>query len=332
MNKIDGAKEFIKSADSIYQDFLTRININSFELYDEDELKRKINQYSMLYAQICEYYLKALILPNLENANYESNSIDEMNYLANNRNGLKKFNHIFKKIINSDEFDENIKRHIENYLLNNLPQIEYERNNIIKKMCVDEGIADVTEYKNLKLILNENSHKDINELIDIISGNNGFISNNSNAYPESRYAMISNYVADLKFLSVFCDAIRDSLQLKFKNCLRVNGCNRFIFPDSGTNIEITFGTNNTQKMFFDENEQLWITNNNGEKIDVIGYVWNYDMLSSKETIINKVSFMENGKHKILVYDKKSEKYVFVKEKNRLLESDVQFTDNHNIRK
>ena len=31
------------------------------------------------------------------------------NYLINDKNGLKKFNHIFKKIINSELFDSNVK-------------------------------------------------------------------------------------------------------------------------------------------------------------------------------------------------------------------------------
>ncbi len=332
MNKIEGAKELIKSADSIYEDFLIKINKKNFELYDDDELKRKINQYATLYAQICEYYLKALVLPNLANENYEVNSDEEMNFLTVDRNGLRKYNHIFKRIINSSEFDEEVKKNIENYLLNYIPHIELERDNILRKICGEEGIEDVTKYKNLRLILHEDSHPDICQLLDIICGENGLISNNSNAYPESRYAMISNYIADLGFLSVFCDAIRDSLNLKFKNCLKVQGSSRHIFPDAGTNIEIAFDTGNIQKMFFDASEKLWLTNNDGEKLDVIGYVWNYDMISSRETFIDKISFIENGKPRIFIRDKNTGKYIFSNINIKSLENNIESFDLHNAKK
>lgn len=332
MNKIEGAKELIKSADSIYEEFLTKINIENFELYDDDELKRKINQYATLYAQICEYYLKALILPNLTNENYEENSDEEMSFLTFDKNGLRKYNHIFKRIINSNDFDEEVRRYMEIYLLNYLPHIEFERNNVLKEICSEEAFENVTKYKNLRMILNDSSHPDICQLLDIICGETGLISNNSNAYSESRYAMISSYVADLKFLSVFCDAIRESLKLKFKNCFKVQGSKRHIFPDIETNIEIVYDNGNIQNMYLDMHENLWLINDDGKKIDVIGYIWNYDRISDREASINKISFVENGKSKILIRDQSTGEYIFLNNNIKSLENNDDLFNSHNFRK
>lgn len=312
MNKQEGAKELIKFADSIFEDYLKN-NRLKFKAYDEDELKRKINQYSILCAQICEYYLKALILPNLRSEAFENDSEEEMHDLAVSKSGLKKYSHVLHNMLNSSNLDKEIQTCIKMYLFNNLPHIEAERNEIINQLFGDTNINQIFEKCGAMISLNESSYTSISGLLKQIDGEHGLILNNSNAYVESRYSMISDYKADLKFLSYLCDAIRSSLNLKFKNCIEVGGCSRHIFPDVNTDIYVFFTTGNIRKFVFGDDQRVYITNDDGQLEDVTTSISNFDRVTQNKEQILYVMFTENGKEKLLAYDSDNEVYYFSNE-------------------
>lgn len=325
MNKIDAAKEFIKSADSIYEDFLLNFDYSNLELLDDDEKKRKTNQYATLYAQICEYFLKALLLPNLQNENFDVNSEREMEYLANDRNGLRKFNHIFKRIINDENFDRKIRENIINFLAKKAQFVSDERNNYL-----DEMLKKAIENDDIGLIIaltdpmkryevyfsteNPSYNTKIDAVIDkIIGEENGEILKNSDIYPKSRYAMIDNdYIANLPFLIDLTNALKDSLKKKFNNCLDVKGCSRHIFPDLDSGINIIYASGNTEIFYLDDKANLWITRPNGDKEDSIAYIWNYNRQTNSRERIEEISYSESGIIKILKYDKIRNSYKFIK--------------------
>lgn len=325
MNKIDAAKEFIKAGDSIYQDYLSNIYKIDFEMLDEDEKRRKINQYSILYAQIIEYYLKAIILPDLRNANYSENTDEEMNFLSSSRDGIKKFNHIFKRIIFDPCFDSKIKKMIIDDLANYGKYFEQKREKYLDEvinepMEVDNNGTQVTlpdpRKYGLRLIFsteNNDSNQKLNDLLDaILDLNTGAISSNSDAYPKSRYAMIdnNNYTACLEFLIDFTNAIRRNLKYKFKNCIKVEGCNIHIFPDLDTEVKITLDNGEMEIFYIDLSGDMWIIDSNGKKIDTIGYIWNYSRTSGEHHIIEEVAYIENGEERSL--NRRNGEYLHIK--------------------
>lgn len=332
MNKLEGAKNFIQAADCIYEDYIVNMLEEDFTMYDEKELKIKINSYAEQCAKICEYYLKALILPNMKSPNFDVNSDEEMDYIANNKNGLRKYSHIFKKIINSEDFDENIKKNIEYYLLNHLPHFDEERKDITNKIAKQNGPIFELILSHNKLRLFPNSHIDINELLDEISGENGYISENSNAYSESRYSMITDYTADLSFLYVFCEAIRSNLGVKFNNCIEVEETKKHIFIDPGTYIELTFINDDSGSFYFNKNYELFIIDKSKKILDRIGHIWNFNGAKLNNDIIDKIIFIEDGNKRQLTLNKKTGKYYFAnpdriiykddqKEVNKILKKD-----------
>lgn len=319
MNKIEAAIEFIKAGDSIYQDYLSHFSSINFELMAPDERRRKVNQYAILYAQIAEYYLKALILPDLKNDNYVENTDDEMNFIANDSSGLKRYNHIFKRIMFDSAFDSEIRDRIVRELANNGKYFSIERKQYLDELVKGNKIIfpDFREYgaKILFSIDNTDNNQKLSNLLDkILNLNTGAIAQNSDAYPKSRYAMIDNngYTACLEFLIDFTNAIRETIEYKIKNCIRISGCDRRIFPDLDTEIKITFDNGNSDCFYFDSSNNLWITDANGTKIDTIGYIWNYDMQLRNQAVVDEVLFFENGQERRLKLDKKTGDYTFVK--------------------
>lgn len=327
MNKIEAAIEFIKAGDSIFQDYLSRFSEIDFELMDQDERRRKVNQYAILYAQIAEYYLKALILPDLKNVNYEENTVEEMNFLANDSSGLRRYNHIYKRIIFDSVFDNKIRDIIISQLANYSEYFSNEREQYLDEMVTKPIVIDNTgteitltdprrygteiEFS----IKNTNNNQKLRDLLDkILNPNTGAIAQNSDAYPKSRYAMIDNngYTACLKFLIDFTHAIRYALKYKIKNCVKIVGCSRHIFPDLDTEIIITFDNGNSNSFYFDSLNNLWITNADGTMIDTIGCISNYDTQINNYAVIDEVLFFENGQQKRLKLDKKNGVYTFVK--------------------
>ena len=326
MNKIEAAIEFIKAGDSIYQDYLSHFFEVDFEIMDSDEKRRKINQYATLYAQICEYYLKALILPDLSNDNYTENSVEEMNFLANDSSGLRRYNHIFKRIIFDSSFDDKIRNMIISELANkgnyfSVARKEYLDEALKKPIEIDANggkavLPDPREYGlNVNFSINNttNNQKLSNLLDEILNPNIGAIAQSSDSYPKSRYAMIDNgrYTANLEFLIDFANAIREAIPYKIKNCIKISGCCRHIFPNLDTEINIIFDNGNSEAFYLDSSYNLFIINN-GKKVDTIGYIWNYDTQTGTNTVINEVLYNENGQERRLKIDKKTGEYIFSK--------------------
>ena len=335
MNKTEAAIELIKAGDSIYQDWLSDFSEINFETMDNDEKRRKINQYAILYAQIIEYYLKALILPDLKNENYNENSVEEMNFLANDSSGLRKYNHIFKRIIFDSAFDEKIRNMIIDHLANHGEYFSSQRNEYLDEQessflysfGLDETDAIDNEaiknallsLKKYRLINTDNISNDqkLNDLLTkILDQNNGAIANNSDAYPKSRYAMIDpdrlgGYTACLEFLIDFYNAIRNALNYKINNCVNISNCYRHIFPDCDTKITINFVNGSSNFYYFDSAYNLWITDDNGNKIDTVEYIENYDRQTGNWDVIEEIIYIENSKEKRLKYDTKKDKYTYV---------------------
>ena len=330
MNKLEGAKNFIQAADYIYEDYIVDMLDEDFTMYDENALKIQIHSYAEQCAKICEYYLKALILPNLKSPSFDDNSDEEMDYLVNNKNGLRKYSHIFKKIINSEDFEENIKKEIEMYLLNYLPHFNEERKDITKELSKRLTCGKVYKPAHNELKIFNNPDINLDKLLDEISGENGFISENSDAYPKSRYAMITDYTADLSFLYVFCESIRENLIWKFKNCIEINGTKKHIFIDCDSFIDVIFYDGNVEKFYFDKEYKLYQLNASGN--NRVAYFGKLNLNRFKNDTIDKIIFTEDGNKRQLTLNKKTGKYYFAnpdriiykddqKEVNKILKKD-----------
>lgn len=321
MDKIHGAKNLIKAADSIYDSFLNNLDKIDWSEMDIDEIKRKSDEIGFLLAQICEYYLKALLLPNLTSEDYEEYSDAEMKFLAeNNKEGLKKYNHIYRKIINDDKFDEKTRDSIAIYLIEHLSDVREMYESYVKnvKEDVKKTAPWLSSALDLKpVILDSKLHNDpiLKKCFEeIFKDEKGIIANNSNAYPESRYAMLSDYNVDIEFLLVFKNAITGSLRTKFENCFLPGGCSRHIFPDIDSKIVLTYENGDVEVFIYDENGVLWITDNNGLRLDQIGHIWNYNRKTSSNERIQSINYFEESEKKTLKYRPTNGTYIFVKSK------------------
>ena len=334
MNKIEAGKNLIKTADFILESNLAHFDLaHIYELdLDPEEIRTIINVYATQYAQICEYYLKALILPDLVSPLHEENSEEEAEYLINDRNGLKKYNHIYKRILNDSQFNQEVRKSINQYLWNYLPDIKGDRNKTLQQICKEENLADITKFSGLKMIIDPNSSRkaDIVELLDRIIGPVGYIENNSDAYPASRYAMLNSYIADIQFLSTFKDALRNAIQIKYPNYTFASGINRSIFVDSNSALSIVYEDGSHSIMYMDQKNTLWLTRpdstlENPIQEDSVGSIRKgYDKQAQKELNIYSIRYIEDGLQKEITRDRNTNIYYYVetsqsnltKEKNK----------------
>ncbi len=213
--------------EKIFHEFLLSSNIS-----DRDK-KSILNEMGERLSFACEHYLKALIIPRMHFSDIPEESDDELNRIFVDKNkGIKKYSHYFKKLLLETTFLPNeIKNHIIMgvALSLNKEEIRKEQDDFWKK-----SLTIITNPKASLETVNER-----NEAIDksrdvLVEKAKEIIRENDAAYPQSRYGMFTDYIADIEFLYNFCSCLGKTITLAFSNCI----CefNTHIFFDSNSVI------------------------------------------------------------------------------------------------
>ena len=285
------------------------IRFNSDLLFDEDMCEDEkisfINSFGERLSYICELYLKALIIPNMHFDDTANESEEELDKIFNNRSNkgiAKKYSHYFSKLLTSEstDLDENLKKRILFELGNsiigdkNLKQLKDKYMNDLLNSWINGDTADL-------------DRKAIGSKQNIIENATNRVNDNSSAYPESRYAALTDYKADLDFLLNFCEVLRTYIQGVIPGCISVESTGRHIFADPNSIVRETKIDGSTVEYEVDENG----------KVSRIHYDDLEDILppnlSYKNNPIESIEYMEDGASKCLKYD--SIRKMFVKYNN-----------------
>ena len=281
------------------------IRFNSDLLFDDDicddEKISFINSFGERLSYICELYLKALIIPNMHFDDTTNESEEELDKIFNNRsnNGIaKKYSHYFSKLLTSEstDLDERLKK-----------RILFELGNSI----VDDHNLKQLQGKYMDDLLNSWINGDTEDLDkkageskqNIIENAINKVNDNSGAYPESRYAALTDYKADLDFLLNLCEVLRNYIQGVIPGCISIESTGRHIFADADSIV---------REIKLDGSTVEYEVDKNG-KVSRIHYEDLEDVLppdlSYKNNPIESIEYMEDGTSKFLKYDSKRKMFV-----------------------
>ena len=199
----------------------------------ERDKKSILNEMGERLSFACEHYLKSLIIPRMHFSDIPEESDDELNKIFEDKNkGIKKYSHYFKKLLLETTI---IPNEIKNQIIMGVAlsldkeEIQKEQNDYWKK-----SLTIIIDPKASLEKINERSDAIDKSRDKLIEKAKEIIIKNDDAYPQSRYGMFTNYIADIKFLYIFCGCLNKAISLAFSNC--INELNTHIFFDSNSTI------------------------------------------------------------------------------------------------
>ena len=319
--KLNRIRREIMMADQIcfeidLNSILEKINhINKIDI-TEDEKNKIINRYGEQLSLACEHYLKAMIIPRMHFEGIDNEGEDELNKIFDNRDsqGLaRKYSHYFDKLLTSDNTA---------LIISDGLQVA-----ILKRLAERLKITELHNYNSE--LLNSWLNDDLNDSRFELSKENMLnkikeeINKNKSAYPDSRYAMFTDYEADVEFLVNLCLTLQEFQTKTLNNCLFVPGINRHIFPDDECEIveKRTDGSLIIFKYHFGNKKEIMECN--GTKKEDLGQYQQFNDLFpniTRDTRVEEVSYVENGDSVIVKYNKFLNSFVQIK--NPILEKEI----------
>ena len=274
-----------------------KINYNL--LFDEgisDEEKINfINNFGERLSYICELYLKALIIPNMHFEDIENESDEELDEIINGNRGIKKkYSHYFKKLLSSPT--TNLPNGLRKYIFVELGRALHDDN------------STETYGKYTTALLNSwinGEDKELDEKKDALEGqviNNSIelTDSNSDSYPQSRYSMFTDYIADIDYLFNLCEILYKSISQYLKCCLDEPSIGRHIFPDLNSIVVEKLSNGHEVKYYI----------NSEGKIDKSNYYEISDLFPGfSQSNVLEISYTESGIDRIMKFD--SQRRMFV---------------------
>ena len=295
--KFQRIKEEIMMADKICSDISIHSILKKAEYIiqsdiPEDEIRKFYNRFGEQLSLACEHYLKAMIIPRMHYEGISNESEEELNRIFDNRDNhgiAKKYSHYFDKLLTSDNTA--------------LEESDGLQESILIRLAERLGIQEFGEYRSKQLSSwindGETGISDVRgELLNKIKEK---VDANRGSYPESRYGMFTEYIADLVFLTNLCLTLQEYPTKTINNCLFINGLEMHIFPADDSEIceKRSDGTNITY--LFTRNNKMEIIECNGiRKQDLSQYQQFNDLfpgiVQKHDTI--EISYIEKGKNDI----------------------------------
>lgn len=306
--KFERIKEEIETADRIYAQLNKKIGsamtwneyhknpymgIDSYldiilpKNISDREKKSILNEYGERLSYVCEHYLKALIIPNIHYEDIENESDIELNKIFSDRRyGIKRYSHYFVKFLNDNESQINEKLR-ESILIQlgkmlhhqELASIQEDYHQSLIDVFVNDSPSDHEALNNQK--------ERLKEITSII------IERNNDAYPQSRYGMFSDYIADLDFLYNLCRVLISKIQFNIPNSLYIKEMQRHVFIDSNSRIIKEFDNGEIETFNVNEKGEILLRHDDDY----------YSIHSPKnQNKLIKVHYQENNSSKVIKYD------------------------------
>ena len=312
--KLNRVRREIMMADQICFDIdinsiLEKIkHINELDI-TEAEKSKIINRYGEQLSLACEHYLKAMIIPRMHFEGISNESEEELNKIFDNRDSqgvARKYSHYFDKLLTSDSTALIISSGLQEAILNRLA-----------------GRLRVPEYYNYNFDwFNDDLNKQQSK-INMLNRIKEEINKNKTAYPDSRYAMFTDYEADIEFLVNLCLTLQEYQTKTLNNCLFISGINRHIFPDDGCEIvEKRVDGSLIVFKYNSGNKKEIIQCNGTKKEDLEQYQQFNDLFPNitRDTRVEEVSYVENGDSVRIKYNNFLNS--FIQTKNLILENEI----------
>ncbi len=278
--------------------------INNFMGTDitDDEKQSILNEIGERLAFACEHYLKALIIPHIRFNNVQSESNTELDMIFNSKkDGIKKYSHYFSKILLSSDsaLPRNLCEHI-------IIALAWSLNS-------EDIRQELKEYSVIKLILDPNASQKEYEKIEenreqkkqvLIDEVEEIIKKNDDAYPQSRYGMFTDYIADIDFLYCFCECLCSTIGLAISNNYYAGNMSTRIFYDSNSTITKVYENDITDIFNVDANGII-----QPRPIDDFGNDICPISLNRPYLKVLEYRYVENGVNKVLKFDDRLGLYV-----------------------
>ena len=267
----------------------------------EEEKFNFINNLGERLSYICELYLKALLLPNMHFDGIDIESDEELDEIFNGRRGIKKkYSHFFSKMLSSTQ------THLPEKLRENI-LIE------LSKLVHDDTskrLGDNYTNASLDSFLNDNEsikqrERTIKE--QLVANSIQLTDNNSDAYPQSRYSMFTDYIADIDYLFNLSNILRDNISLYIPCCLYEAKIGRHIFPDPDSHVTVKLNNGKEGTYYVDSSGNI-------NKFNFYKLLDLYP--DSNSSLIVEVDYIEDGEEKHMKYDNK--RHMFVQYNKQIL--------------
>lgn len=233
-SKFEKIKKEINMADQICTDLNIDTLLNKVEyilshnFLSMEEKAKILNRYGEQISLACEHYLKSMIIPRIHYEGIANESEEELNKIFSNRgnDGIKGYSHFFDRLLTSENTALKSAQGLQDEILIKLAErLEVEQYDDYFSAMINSWINDdEAEYEIVK-------NKLINKMREKIN-------TNKDSYPQSRYSVFTEYIADTTFLINFCLVLREMIGRTINHCIYFKAIGRHIFPDVESNIII----------------------------------------------------------------------------------------------
>lgn len=263
--KFEKIKKEINMADQICIDLNIDTLLNKIEyifsndFLSKEEKEKILNRYGEQISLACEHYLKSMIIPRIHYEGIASESEEELNKIFANKgnDGIRGYSHFFDRLLTSENSalkkSAGLQEAILIRLAERLKLKEYYDYSCEMINCWLND--DQTKYERLKTILINKMKEEINK--------------NKDAYPQSRYSVFTEYIADTKFLINFCLILREMIARTINHCMYFEAIGRHIFPDVESSIIIKTKNGNEFEYAFHDLNSLELLRYNQVDIKIL---------------------------------------------------------------
>ena len=266
--------------------------INYDLLFDEgisnEEKINFINNFGERLSYICELYLKALIIPNMHFEDIENESDEELNEIFNGNRGLKrKYSHYFTKLLSSST--TNLPERLRKSILIELGRALHDDNSTktygkyttaLLNSWINVGDKELDEKKD---VLEEQVINNSIELTD----------SNSDSYPQSRYSMFTDYIADIDYLFNLTEILYESISQYIICCVNEKSIGRHIFPDLNSTVVEKLSNGHEVKYYIDSNGKV-------DKTDYYEIADLFPNISGSKVL--EINYTESGIDRVMEFD------------------------------
>ena len=252
-----------------------------------------MNEIGERFAFACEHYLKAMIIPGMHFSDLPAESEAELDRIFNNKSeGIKKYSHFFKKLLLEDTILSNeLKEQILLGVSLSLSKFKTIQNVYYKNLFTvfTDPKTAILKSQEIDRAVDDSKNTLIEKAKEVIRAND-------DAYPQSRYGMFTQYVADVEFLYVFSSILRNTISQVFKNCYLGLGT-MHIFFDSSSKITVVYENGVSDVFDVDKDGKILPA-----FIEDIHDICSIDS-ARPELLAEKIYYKENNTEKVLKIDR-----------------------------